>query len=152
MVDSSDGKPPGPPGFEIRISTSALRHERLRARAPVQKPDPFGGLEPTDAALPSGSLGIDELPDIPLAGGAAPSGGLDYFGAGTFDADDFDDALQYGSGALNLAEVPTGGVANPAPETDRWPSGRSPEQARSPSTRRSSSSAPASAKSRRPCT
>ena len=127
MVDSSDDKPPEPPGFEIPDLDLGAPPRTTARSAPAQKGDPFGSLEPADTALPAG-LDIQELPEIPVAGGAAPSGGLDYFGAGTFDADDFDDALQYGSGALDLAEVPTGGVANAAPETERWPSGCSPER------------------------
>ncbi len=116
MADASDGKPP--PGFDIPdldLSPPAR---------PVERP-----AQPDRAADPFDALEVDGFPASPAPPAAAPApGNLDYFGAGAFDADDFDDPRQDGAALLDLADIPTGGVAGASPEGERWPSGCSPDR------------------------
>jgi len=111
MADPPDGKPP--PTFDIPDLDLALPSRPARdAAAPPAVADAPGPLETAGTA----------------AGGAAAPGSLDYFGHGAFDADDFDDPRQDGAELLDLADIPTGGVAGAPPEEERWPSGCSPER------------------------
>jgi hypothetical protein len=111
MADPPDGKPP--PAFDIPDLDLALPSRPAPdAVPPPAVADAPGPLETAGAA----------------AGGAAAPGSLDYFGHGAFDADDFDDPRQDGAALLDLADIPTGGVAGAPREEERWPSGCSPER------------------------